>query len=94
MPNVCRPARNIRDPMTAKLAPRRRRAPALADMERFPPLLDDEPTPPSGGTFTVEATVWRYTGAGGWHFANLPEALSAEIRAKYAKSAKGWARFR
>lgn len=75
--------------MTRKPAPRRRRDPELADMERFSPLLDDEPTLP-GGTFTVETTVWRYTGAGGWHFANLPEALSAEIRAKYAKSAKGW----
>lgn len=59
-------------------------------MERFSPLLDDEPPLPSGGTFTVEATVWRYTGAGGWHFANLPEFVSAEIRAKHAKSAKGW----
>ncbi|MFA5939599.1 MAG: DUF1905 domain-containing protein [Sinimarinibacterium sp.] len=76
--------------MTRKPTPRRHRDPELADMERFSPLLDDEPTLSSSGTFTVEATVWRYTGAGGWHFANLPEALSAEIRAKYAKSPRGW----
>lgn len=68
---------------------RRRRDPELADMERFSPLIDDEPAS-SDATFTVEATVWRYTGAGGWHFANLPEALAADIRAKFAKPARGW----
>lgn len=75
--------------MTRKPAPRRHRAPELADMERFPPLIDDVPSA-SNATFTVEATVWRYTGAGGWHFANLPETVAADIRAKFAKPARGW----
>jgi hypothetical protein len=31
------------------------------------------------GTFEFGAPLWRYPGAGGWHFVSLPDEVSADI---------------
>jgi len=57
---------------------------------RFSPLLDAEPTRPLNRAFVVKAKVWRYQGASAWHFANLPQAMAAEIRANFSTEKRGW----
>jgi hypothetical protein len=32
--------------------------------------------------FTVTGEVWRYPGAGGWHFLTLPADVADEVRAR------------
>jgi hypothetical protein len=32
--------------------------------------------------FTVSGEVWRYPGAGGWHFLTLPAEVADEVRAR------------
>lgn len=34
----------------------------------------------SQDAFKASGKVWRYPGAGGWHFVTLPEKVSANIR--------------
>jgi len=35
--------------------------------------------------FKFKAEVWLWPGIGGWHFVNVPEEISKEIRAKCGK---------
>lgn len=62
----------------------------VPEMDRFSPLLNDDPVPSRGATYTVEVKVWLWKGKGAWHFANLPKAESAEIRRKFAAAKRGW----
>ncbi len=39
--------------------------------------------------FLVKGKVYKYPGAGGWHFVELPKVLSAKIR-KERHNPKGW----
>lgn len=66
------------------------RAPVDVERDRFSPLLDDEPVALAHSGYTVQTTVWRYKGMGGWHFAHLPEAVSTQIRAQSAATKRGW----
>lgn len=36
--------------------------------------------------------LWRYAGAGGWHFISLPQDLSGEIRNMLKWQEEGWGR--
>jgi hypothetical protein len=47
-----------------------------------------------GVRYAFSAPLWRYTGAGGWHFVSLPEDLSAEIRAMFKTEEEGWGRLK
>ncbi len=47
-----------------------------------------------GVKYAFSAPLWRYTGAGGWHFVSLPENLSAEIRAMFKTEEEGWGRLK
>lgn len=58
--------------------------------ERFAPLLPDE----ASAAFVVKTQVWRWKGDGGWHFANLPEKQSREIKERFGRSARGWGSIR
>lgn len=31
-------------------------------------------------SFAIEGKIWRYPGAGGWHFVYVPEKLSRQIK--------------
>lgn len=43
------------------------------------------------GRYAFSAEVWLYPGAvAPWHFITVPKKLSAEIKAKHGKSARGW----
>ena len=42
------------------------------------------------GTFEVEALLWRYPGADGWHFVSLPAEVSAEIIGITAGTRRGF----
>lgn len=35
--------------------------------------------------YKFRAGVWLWPGVGGWHFVNVPEKISNEIREKYGK---------
>jgi hypothetical protein len=37
-----------------------------------------------GGTFT--AKLWRYPGAGGWHFVTLPERLAPPVTHRWGRT--------
>lgn len=61
--------------------------------ERWSPLLPDaEPAPRRD--YTVRTTLWRYPGAGGWHFATLSARQSADIKSRFGAAAKGWGSIR
>ncbi len=38
--------------------------------------------------------AWKYSGAAGWHFVSLPEALSKEIREHLKWQEEGWGRLK
>lgn len=57
---------------------------------RWLPLLPPEDPATLPRDYTVRTTVWRYPGAGGWHFATLPPALSGTIKARFGAAARGW----
>lgn len=40
--------------------------------------------------FELQGEVWRYPGAGGWHFLTLPVAESEIIRQTYGSLEQGW----
>ena len=40
--------------------------------------------------YQVRAKVWLYSGAGGWHFANLSPRQSYEIKERFAEKRRGW----
>jgi len=42
--------------------------------------------------YQFSGKVWRYAGAGGWHFISLPEPLSVEIRNLLKAEEEGWGR--
>ncbi len=42
--------------------------------------------------FEFEATLWKAGGNSGWHFVNLPQRLSLEIRELFQKEEEGWGR--
>ncbi len=41
-------------------------------------------------TFTVRAKVWRYPGAGGWHFLTVSRAASNAIKSMPRRRKIGW----
>lgn len=45
---------------------------------------------PHRAEYRIRATVWLYPGAGGWHFANVSQRLSAEIKKQFGMDARGW----
>lgn len=42
--------------------------------------------------YQFSGTLWRYAGAGGWHFISLPQPISAEIRELLKAEEEGWGR--
>lgn len=44
--------------------------------------------------YKLKAKVWKYKGAGGWHFITLPKGLSEKIRRKHGLSEEGWGRLK
>lgn len=40
--------------------------------------------------FKMRAKVWRYPGAGGWHFLTLPKKQSEIIRKAFSGIKQGW----
>lgn len=48
-----------------------------------------KPDGPARAEYRVRAKLWRYPGAGGWHFANLSRRQSAEIRGLFGADARG-----
>lgn len=61
--------------------------------ERWSPLLPAE-DPARHRDYTVRTKVWRYKGAGGWHFANLSRPHSERIKAHFGSKAGGWGSIR
>lgn len=61
--------------------------------ERWSPLLPPE-DPARHRDYRVRAKVWRWKGAGGWHFATLPARPAAKIRAHFGSTARGWGSIR
>ena len=61
--------------------------------ERWSPLLPPD-DPATGRDYTVRTRIWRYKGAGGWHFANLSIRQSAEIKSRFGSAARGWGSIR
>lgn len=61
--------------------------------DRWSPLLSPD-TPATGLDYTVQTRIWRYKGAGGWHFANLSKKQSADIKSRFGSSARGWGSIR
>lgn len=57
--------------------------------DRFLPLLDDEPSA-AGAAITFQAKVWLWKQGAGWHFATVPPAESARIRAEFKSAKRGW----
>ncbi len=57
--------------------------------DRWAPLLPAD-DPPADRDYTVQTRIWRYAGAGGWHFARLSPEQSAQIKSRFASSARGW----
>jgi hypothetical protein len=45
---------------------------------------------PPQAEYRVRARVWLYAGAGGWHFANLSERQSHEIKGRFGENRRGW----
>lgn len=43
-------------------------------------------------SYKFKAKVWKYKGAGGWHFVTLPKLLSKEIRKYHLLAEEGWGR--
>lgn len=37
-----------------------------------------------------KAAVWLYDGAAAWHFATLPQGLSAQMKKLFGGQARGW----
>lgn len=60
---------------------------------RWSPLLPAD-DPGQHRDYTVRVKVWRWKGAGGWHFATLPPKPAAEIRKHFGATAKGWGSIR
>jgi hypothetical protein len=61
--------------------------------DRWSPLLPAD-DPATGRDYTVESRLWRYKGAAAWYFVNLPSAQSAEIKARFGTTARGWGSIR
>lgn len=47
-----------------------------------------------GFEYDFEASVWKHSGKGGWHFVSLPEELSRHIKSGYGNHESGWGRLR
>ena len=58
---------------------------------RWLPLLPPDDT--TGRDFKVRTKVLRYKG-GSWHLAHLPVKQSAEIKGRFASTARGWGSIR
>ena len=58
-------------------------------LDRFSPLLDDEPAQAGQRSFEFKAKDWRWKSSGGWHFVTLPASLAAKIRAACASAKRG-----
>lgn len=41
-------------------------------------------------SFVIKAKVWRYPGAGGWHFVEMDEKTSARVKKAYTDAKVGW----
>jgi hypothetical protein len=61
--------------------------------ERWSPLLPAE-DPEKHRDYTARIKVYRYKGAAGWHLANLPLRQSAQIKARFGATARGWGSIR
>lgn len=61
--------------------------------DRWSPLLPAD-DPATGRDYTVQTQVWRYKGAAAWYFANLSTEQSADIKARYGATARGWGSIR
>ena len=60
---------------------------------RWSPLLPAE-APSGNRDYVARTKVWRWKGDGGWHFANLSVKQSAEIKARFGSTARGWGSIR
>ena len=47
-----------------------------------------------GIKYEFTATIWQYTGVGGWHFVSLPQELASEIRSTLKSEEEGWGRLK
>lgn len=47
-----------------------------------------------GIKYAFSSKVWKHSGAAGWHFVSLPEALSKEIREQLKWQEEGWGRLK
>ena len=45
-------------------------------------------------SFTFSASIWKYSGPGGWNFVSLPQNLSLEIRNNLKDLEEGWGRMK
>lgn len=41
-------------------------------------------------TFEFEGKIWKYEGPAAWHFVNLPEQLSKDIKLNFQALSKKW----
>lgn len=73
-------------------ASKKRAATPTSDEIRFSPLLPAEDST-TGRDYKVRAKVWRWKG-GSWHFVNLADRQSAEIRRRFGGTARGWGSIR
>lgn len=44
--------------------------------------------------FSFTSTVWEHSGAGSWHFVDLPETIADDIEAEFGHAAKGFGSIR
>jgi Domain of unknown function (DUF1905) len=47
-----------------------------------------------GIKYAFSSTVWKYSGAAGWHFVSLPAELAKEIRDHLKWQEEGWGRIK
>ncbi len=41
-------------------------------------------------TYTIKSKVWLWSGSASWHFVNVPEEISAEIKYMFGYLKAGW----
>jgi hypothetical protein len=58
---------------------------------RWAPVL---PAEDAERDYTVRTRMYRYKGTGAWHLANLSIKQSAQIKAEFSSTARGWGSIR
>lgn len=44
--------------------------------------------------YQFSAPLWKYEGAGGWHFVSMPKEMALEIKSNFSQNAEAWGRIK